>query len=85
MQKRPVNRGAAPPHGSAKGARDEQANFPSGGLRAAAALLTGCGASGTAASSSAAQDMMSSESMAAGGAESALLPEDVSTAENAQS
>lgn len=50
----------------------------------AAALLTGCGASGTAASSSAAQDMMSSESMAAGGAESALLPEDVSTAENAQ-
>lgn len=50
----------------------------------AAALLTGCGASGTAASSSAAQDMMSSESMAAGGAESALLPEDVSTTENAQ-
>ena len=50
----------------------------------AAALLTGCGASGTAASSSATQDMMSSESMAAGGAESALLPEDVSTAENAQ-
>lgn len=50
----------------------------------AAALLTGCGASGTAASSSATQDMMSSESMAAGGAESALLPEDVSTTENAQ-
>ena len=50
----------------------------------AAALLTGCGASGTAASSSATQDMMSSESMAAGGAESALLPEDVSTAENTQ-
>lgn len=50
----------------------------------AAALLTGCGASGTAASSSAAQDMMSSESMAAGGAESALLPEDASTTESAQ-
>lgn len=50
----------------------------------AAALLTGCGASGTAASSSVTQDMMSSESMAAGGAESALLPEDASTAENAQ-
>lgn len=50
----------------------------------AAALLTGCGASNGTAASPDAQDMMSSESLEAGGAESALLPEDASTTESAQ-